>query len=133
MAYFIPTLYVIVSYTFFLLPGLFDHVMELKILSILLPFIMGVVNLITVLTVGRKWTRKTLLNCTLIIKYGFFFFFFSILFDWRKHYDRRNGCGIISITVNGIAWTCNDCLFDFWLWNFVGSISLCTCIYHKVV
>ena len=44
--------------------------MELKILSILLPFIMGVVNLITVLTVGRKWTRKTLLNCTLIIKYG---------------------------------------------------------------
>lgn len=31
---------------------------------------MGVVNLITVLTVGRKWTRKTLLNCTLIIKYG---------------------------------------------------------------
>ena len=70
MAYLIPTLYVIVSYTFFLLPGLFDHVMELKILSILLPFIMGVVNLIIVLTVGRKWTRKTLLNCTLIIKYG---------------------------------------------------------------
>lgn len=30
MAYLIPTLYVIVSYTFFLLPGLFDHVMELK-------------------------------------------------------------------------------------------------------
>ena len=123
MAYLIPTLYVIVSYTFFLLPGLFDHVMELKILSILLPFIMGVVNLITVLTVGRKWTRKTLLNCTLIIKYGLIPFY----------YDRRNGCGIISITVNGIAWTCNDCLFDFWLWNFVGSISLCTCIYHKVV
>ena len=70
MAYLIPTLYVIVSYTFFLLPSLFDHVMELKILSILLPFIMGVVNLIIVLTVGRKWTRKTLLNCTLIIKYG---------------------------------------------------------------
>lgn len=70
MAYLIPTLYVIVFYTFFLLPGLFNHVMELKILSILLPFIMGVVNLITVLTVGRKWTRKTLLNCTLIIKYG---------------------------------------------------------------
>ena len=46
--------------------------MELKILSILLPFIMGVVNLITVLTVGRKWTRKTLLNCTLIIKYCLF-------------------------------------------------------------
>ena len=31
MAYLIPTLYVIVSYTFFLLPGLFNHVMELKI------------------------------------------------------------------------------------------------------
>ena len=70
MAYLIPTLYVIVSYTFFLLPGLFDNALKAQIISLLLPFIMGVVNLITVLTVGRKWTRKTLLNCTLIIKYG---------------------------------------------------------------
>lgn len=70
MPYIIPTLYVIVSYTFFLLAGLFDNTLGLQILSLLLPFIMGAVNLIVVLTAGRRWSRKTLLNCTLIIKYG---------------------------------------------------------------
>ena len=70
MAYILPVVYVVVSYTFFLLAGFFDNTMELQILSILLPFIMGIINLIVVLTAGRKWSRKTLLNCTLIIKYG---------------------------------------------------------------
>lgn len=70
MAYILPVGYVVVSYTFFLLAGFFDNTMELQILSILLPFIMGIINLIVVLTAGRKWSRKTLLNCTLIIKYG---------------------------------------------------------------
>lgn len=70
MAYILPVVYVVVSYTFFLLTGFFDNTMELQILSILLPFIMGIINLIVVLTAGRKWSRKTLLNCTLIIKYG---------------------------------------------------------------
>ena len=70
MAYILPVVYVVVSYTFFLLAGFFDNTMELQILSILLPFIMGIINLIIVLTAGRKWSRKTLLNCTLIIKYG---------------------------------------------------------------
>ena len=70
MTYILPVLYVVVSYTFFLLVGFFDNAIKLQILSILLPFIMGIVNLIVVLTVGRKWSRKTLLNCTLIIKYG---------------------------------------------------------------
>ena len=70
MTYILPVLYVIVSYTFFLLVGFFDNAIKLQILSILLPFIMGIVNLIVVLTVGRTWSRKTLLNCTLIIKYG---------------------------------------------------------------
>ena len=42
MPYLIPILYVIVSYTFFLLPGLFDQVVELQIISALLPFLMGV-------------------------------------------------------------------------------------------
>ena len=69
MTYILPVLYVIVSYTFFLLAGCFDNAIKLQILSILLPFIMGIVNLIVVLTVGRKWSRKTLLNCTLIIQY----------------------------------------------------------------
>jgi len=70
MAYILPVVYVVASYTFFLLAGFFDNTMELQILSILLPFIMGIINLIVVLTAGRKWSRKTLLNCTLIIKYG---------------------------------------------------------------
>lgn len=70
MAYILPVVYVVVSYTFFFLAGFFDNTMELQILSILLPFIMGIINLIVVLTAGRKWSRKTLLNCTLIIKYG---------------------------------------------------------------
>lgn len=70
MAYILPVVFVVVSYTFFLLAGFFDNTMELQILSILLPFIMGIINLIVVLTAGRKWSRKTLLNCTLIIKYG---------------------------------------------------------------
>lgn len=70
MAYILPVVYVVVSYTFFLLAVFFDNTMELQILSILLPFIMGIINLIVVLTAGRKWSRKTLLNCTLIIKYG---------------------------------------------------------------
>ena len=70
MTYILPVLYVIVSYTFFLLAGCFDNAIKLQIVLILLPFIMGIVNLIVVLTVGRKWSRRTLLNCTLIIKYG---------------------------------------------------------------
>lgn len=70
MTYVLPVVYVVVSYTFFLLAGFFDNTMELQILSILLPFIMGIINLIVVLTAGKKWSRKTLLNCTLIIKYG---------------------------------------------------------------
>ena len=70
MTYLFPILYLIVSYTFFLLAGCFDNRIALQFLSLLLPFIMGIVNLIVVLTIGRKWSRKTLLNCTLIIKYG---------------------------------------------------------------
>ena len=66
MTYILPVLYVIVSYTFFLLAGCFDNAIKLQILSILLPFIMGIVNLIVVLTVGRKWSRKTLLPVYLV-------------------------------------------------------------------
>ena len=75
MTYILPVLYVIASYTFFLLTGFFDNAIKLQILSILLPFIMGIVNLIVVLTVGRKWSRKTLRKCTLIIKYGLISFY----------------------------------------------------------
>ena len=69
MIYILPVLYVIVSYTFFFLAGIFST-SKLQILSIFLPFIMGIINLTVVLLWGRKWPRKTLLNCVLIIKYG---------------------------------------------------------------
>ena len=55
MTYILPVLYVIVSYTFFLLAVCFGNAITLQIVSILLPFIMGIVNLIVVLTAGRKW------------------------------------------------------------------------------
>ena len=70
MTYILPVLYVIVSYTFFLLADFFDTWAELQMLLSFSPFIVGIINLIVVLTVGRKWSRTTLLNCTLIIKYG---------------------------------------------------------------
>ena len=38
MTYILPVLYVIVSYTFFLLAGFFDNAIKLQILSILLHF-----------------------------------------------------------------------------------------------
>ena len=38
MTYILPVLYVIVSYTFFLLTGFFDNAIKLQILSILLHF-----------------------------------------------------------------------------------------------
>lgn len=90
MTYIIPTLYVIVSYTFFLLPRVFGDVIELKLISLLLPFIMGLVNLIVVLTAGRNWPRRTLLNCALIIKYGLIPFYFI------------GGCLIVGTTVLAI-------------------------------
>ena len=48
MTYILPVLYVIVSYTFFLLAVCFGNAITLQIVSILLPFIMGIVNLIVV-------------------------------------------------------------------------------------
>ncbi len=57
---------------------------------ILLPFILGLVNLIVVLTVGRKWSSRTLLNCTLIIKYGLITFYLI------------GGCLVIAVTVLAI-------------------------------
>ena len=38
MTYILPVLYVIVSYTFFLLAGCFDNAIKLQIVLILLPF-----------------------------------------------------------------------------------------------
>lgn len=69
MIYILPILYTIICYTFHFLFGIFPT-NNLKTLSLLLPFIMGIVNLSVVLIWGRKWSRKILLNCSLIVKYG---------------------------------------------------------------
>ena len=106
MTYILPVLYVIVSYTFFLLAVHFGNAITLQIVSILLPFIMGIVNLIVVLTVGRKWSRKTLLNCTLIIKYGLI----PVLPDRREHHCICNADGILPIAADGVVRTGNHCI-----------------------
>ena len=54
MTYILSELYVIVSYAFFLLAGHFDNMIKLQFLLLPLPFIMGIVNLIVVLALGRK-------------------------------------------------------------------------------
>lgn len=129
MPYLIPILYVIVSYTFFLLPGLFDQVVELQIISALLPFLMGVVNLIVVLTVGRKWSRKTLLNCTLIIKYGLIPFY--LIGGCITH--QRDTCCTVSAAVDGVVWVGHSCFPDLWIWDFVGSSAICNRLPHKIM
>ena len=129
MTYILPVLYVIVSYTFFLLAGCFDNAIKLQILSILLPFIMGIVNLIVVLTVGRKWSRKTLLNCTLIIKYGLIPFYLI--------------GGSITVYVTLMAFfplplmalfgLVTIVFFDFRIWDSIRGSSLCYRLSDKVM
>ncbi len=70
MRYLIPIFYTIIPYTFLYFVRYPDHTTDLQTAAIILPLIAAMVNLVTVLTAGRKWSRKTLLNCTLIIKYG---------------------------------------------------------------
>ena len=57
MTYILPVLYVIVSYTFFLLAVHFGNAITLQIVSILLPFIMGMEykKSICPATVGNKY------------------------------------------------------------------------------
>ena len=129
MTYILPVLYVIVSYTFFLLAVHFGNAITLQIVSILLPFIMGIVNLIVVLTVGRKWSRKTLLNCTLIIKYGLIPFYLV--------------GGSITVYVTLMAFfplplmalfgLVTIVFFDFWIRDSIRGSSLCYRLSDKVM
>ncbi len=66
--YFIPVLYLIVSYGLFFLPS--GNSFDFKLMVIGIPCVMGIINLVIVLTIGRKWPRKVLLNCALLIKYA---------------------------------------------------------------
>lgn len=77
MTYLFPILYVAVSYIFPFLPRLFGYTADVEMITALLPFVMGIINLIVVLTVGRKWSKETLLNCALIVKYGLIPFFMA--------------------------------------------------------
>ena len=127
MTYILPVLYVIVSYTFFLLAGCFDNAIKLQILSILLPFIMGIVNLIVVLTVGRKWSRKTLLHFDHQVWTD------PVLPDRREHHRICNADGILPIAADGVVWTGNHCFFDFWIRDSIRGSSLCYRLSDKVI
>lgn len=70
MAYALPILHVVLTYVFSLLFLRFHDSLVVQGLCFLFPIVMGLVELITVLAVGRKWDRKTLLNASLILKYG---------------------------------------------------------------
>lgn len=70
MYYLVPILYVVSTYAFCLLLYLCDNAERVKQYAFFIPFVMGIINFIIVITVGRKWSKKTLLNCALIIKYG---------------------------------------------------------------
>ncbi len=129
MTYILPVLYVIVSYTFFLLAVHFGNAITLQIVSILLPFIMGIVNLIVVLTVGRKWSRKTLLNCTLIIKYGLIPFYLNR----REHHCICNADGILPLPLMALFGLVTIVFFDFGIRDSIRGSSLCYRLSDKVM
>ncbi len=70
MVYIFPVLYVIFSYGFFIFAGASKYAGNLDTVILFAPAVLGIINLVMVLTVGKNWSRKTLLNCTLITKYG---------------------------------------------------------------
>ncbi len=70
MSYILPIFHVLFSYGFLFFLGTAFKLSGFSFLPFFLPLILDIIHLIVVLTVGRNWSRKTLLNCTLIIKYG---------------------------------------------------------------
>ncbi len=70
MMYLTPVLSVILSYVCLCMVVVFEELNMFVICLAVLLAAMGVINLVVVLTAGRKCSRKTLLNCTLILKYG---------------------------------------------------------------
>ena len=146
MTYILPVLYVIVSYTFFLLAGCFDNAIKLQILSILLPFIMGIVNLIVVLTVGRKCRRdlrhhrplrhrrkKVVEKNIAELHFDYQVWTDPVLPDRREHHRICNADGILSIAADGVVWIGNHCFFDFWIRDSIRGSSLCYRLSDKVM
>lgn len=81
---FIPViLYVVITYAFAFLASwidtlnIADHHLQSTLLigTYLLPFFLGVVNLLVVLIFGKRLNRQTLLDCTILLKYALIPFF----------------------------------------------------------
>ena len=78
--YILSIVYVIVAYTFIFISGyinqleLPDNLVPIKnaftLFFLFLPIILCVINYIIMFTVGKKVNQKTLLNCTVLVKYG---------------------------------------------------------------
>lgn len=62
--YILGVLYAASAYTFVFLSVYIGEVLSF------LPFVLGIINLIVMLTVGKRLDRKQLLNCTMLIKYS---------------------------------------------------------------
>lgn len=60
--YALGVLYVAAAYTFVFLSAYVDEVLSF------LPFVLGIINLIVMLTVGKRLDRRILLNCAMLIK-----------------------------------------------------------------
>lgn len=75
MPYLFPILQVLAAYCFLIVPTALH--LSLNVLPFMfgIPLLAGLVNLIIVLKKGRSWSRQTMMNCTLIIKYGLIPFF----------------------------------------------------------
>lgn len=83
--YWLAGAYVFFAYTFWLWsflfmtigaegPGLWGDAAAVRNVAVLLtsvlPFVLGIVNLIVLCVAGKRYTRAQLLNCTVLIKYG---------------------------------------------------------------
>ncbi len=70
MPYLVPILHVIASYCLLIIPTSLRPTFNVDLILFCFPFVLGIVNLIIVLTAGRKWSRETMMNCAMIVKYG---------------------------------------------------------------
>ena len=57
----------------------------------------------------------------------------SVLPDRREHHRICNIDGILPVAADGVIWTGNHCIFDFWIWNCIGGSSLRNRLSDKVM
>ncbi len=93
MPYMIAVLCVLVAYTFPVLP-------LLPSAPFLVPAILASINLVIVLTLGKNWSRKDLLNCAVIIKYGTLPIYVIIVMASIKWYFKSHSSVLLSLLMS---------------------------------